>query len=69
MLNTTQTSPASIDVLSASKGLGRYAARTRIGTGPHVIHAALNAARRQMPAVDHDAFVAGWQDERRLMRE
>lgn len=62
MFNTTQLSPA--DTASTSRGFGRQAARTKVGSGPHVIHAALKAARAEYPAVDSNEFVAGFHDER-----
>jgi hypothetical protein len=68
MLNTTQTTLSPADLISTSRGLGRYAARTTIGTSPYVIQRALDKARVQLPSVDSNAFVAGWNDEREALR-
>jgi hypothetical protein len=70
-MNTTHsTSPAlSIDQLhTLSRGLGRYAARTTIGTAPYVIQRALDKARALLPTVDAKAFMDGWADEREALR-
>lgn len=69
-MSTTQTtstlSPA--DLISTSRGLGRYAARTTIGTAPYVMQRALDKARVQLPTVDAKAFCDGWSDEREALR-
>jgi hypothetical protein len=66
-MNTTQTtSPAELNTLS--RGLGRYAARTTIGTAPYVIQRALDKARALLPTVDAKAFMDGWSDEREALR-
>ena len=69
MLNTTQnTTSTRSEVISTSRGFGRAAARTKVGAGAHVIHAALKAARLQFPQCDADAFTLAFQAERRAMR-
>ena len=55
------------EVLSSSRGFGRMFARITVGRGPVVLATALRKARAQFPACDADAFVQGFQDERRLM--
>ncbi len=68
-MNTTQTTSSPSTLTETSRGFGRLAARTTVGNGPRVIHTALNKARVKFAAVDSNAFVDGWTDERRALRE
>ena len=68
-MNTTQPTLLALaaDLISTSRGLGRMAARSRVGKGPKVVTAALRAARAQYPTLDAFAFMDGFSDERHEM--
>lgn len=69
MMNTTQTATLSpADITSTSRGFGRLAARTTVGSGPKVCTAAIRKARVEYPQLDAFAFLDGFQAERRAMR-
>jgi hypothetical protein len=67
-MNTTQTTLPAADLISSSRGLGRLAARTKVGQGALVIRAAVTAARAQFPQLNEVAFQAGFAAERRDLR-